>query len=154
MTSVRKEFTHLGIGLIYRPTPHGNQYLVCQLDNADVWTPFISERLERESFRETVTREIAWQLDLDRDKDFVVSNMAVGSHEFVEKEFNVDHHVAIAFYRARLFTEFSRNKIESNANCRWVSSKELCAGQLEDGQPFDSDFVDWVNRWSVIRPWE
>ena len=36
----------------------------------------IAERLEKESWRESVMREVAWELAIDRRRDFVVSNMA------------------------------------------------------------------------------
>ena len=42
----------------------------------------IADRLEKESWREAIMREVAWELDLDGKRDMVVSNMAQLNLEF------------------------------------------------------------------------
>ena len=48
------------------------------------WRFIVGERLNRESFRETTQREVGWQLNLDPKSDFLVSNMAQLSMEYVD----------------------------------------------------------------------
>ena len=59
---------------------------------------------QRESFRESVTREVAWQLNLKRNSDFLVSNMAQLSIEYVETmPDETQRHIAVAFYIVHIY---------------------------------------------------
>ena len=146
------ETTFLSIGLIHRTEQNKAQYLVLQTD--DCWSLITGERLEKESFRETIIREVSWTLDLDRQKDFVVSNMSASSQEYVEEGSEGARHFAIAFYRARLYSKAAREKIESDERVQWVSARELCEGSIGGQKIIETRIVNWINRWSVLNPWE
>lgn len=114
------------------------------------------DRLERESFRETVIREVAWQLDLDRTKDFIVSNMAQISVEFVEAKPHEFHeqHFALAFYNVYLSKRDVIVKLTEDPSKAWVTAAEICAGTSSDGRRIQSDVVSWINKYEVVRPWQ
>lgn len=148
------ETSFLSIGLIHRYDQEQSQYLVRKQDSDELWSPIVGQRLEKESFRETIIREIGWVLELDRRKDFLVSNMSITSQEYVQEEAPENRHYAIAFYRAKLFTRAARQKIDEDQRNIWVSPQQLCDGVIRDQQKIDPEVVSWINRWSVLNPWE
>ena len=148
------EKTFVAYGLIHRTEGSNSHYLVHRPEGESLWTPIRGIRLEKESFRDTVIREIGWILELDRDKDFVVSNMSASAQEYVEEVETGRHHFAVAFYRARLFTKRAREKVDNDPNARWISARELCEGVFEDQEGIDPTVVAWINQWSVLNPWE
>ena len=119
------------------------------------WMFVVAERLNRESFRESVTREVAWQLNLNRQSDFLVSNMAQLSMEYVETlPDQTQTHIAVAFYNVHIYR---RNVLESltlDPSSRWMSADEVCKGRTNDGQTIDPRIVAWINKWSVVQPWQ
>lgn len=115
----------------------------------------VGERLERESFRETVIREVAWQLNLNRRRDMLVSNMSQLSVEFEESDSDgLDRHVAIAFYNVHLNKQSAIEIVNSNPSVVWVSAAEICAGQTGKGRTIHPEVVGWINRYEVVRPWQ
>lgn len=95
----------------------------------------IAHRLEKESWRDSVTREVAWQLDLDRNRDIVVSNMAQLNVEFeaaLPGETDSTQ-IACAFYNVQLYRKAAREKISADENYLWLSCDEILAGQTEAG---------------------
>ncbi|MEM7453080.1 MAG: hypothetical protein AAF456_01880 [Planctomycetota bacterium] len=114
----------------------------------------VARRLEKESFRESVIREVAWQLELDRSRDFLVANMAqcnidlkgdipgIGREAWVQAAFyNVE------MYRSRIAAALS----EDPANA-WLSSHEICDGVSESGCALDPLVHDLILRSKVIEP--
>lgn len=115
----------------------------------------VADRLNKESFRESVSREVAWQLDLDRKSDFVVSNMAQLSMEYVESlPDDSRQHVAVAFYNVHLFRRSALGSINVDPKNRWLSASEICEGKSNEGQTIDPRVVAWINKWNVIQPWQ
>ena len=116
----------------------------------------VGERLEQESFRESVTREVAWQLGLDRNRDFIVSNMAQLSVEFVEidSEAGQERHIALAFYSVHVGKRNILDAIDEVPSTTWVSAAKICAGVTSEGKPIQSDVVEWINKYEVVRPWQ
>ena len=115
----------------------------------------VGDRIDKESFRETVTREVAWQLDLDRKRDFLVANMAQLNMEYVEvSPFDQSQtHVAVAFYNVHVYRKQVLQTLNDDTDSKWVSSKEICDGQTTDGEMIDPQVVEWINRWRIIEPW-
>ncbi len=122
----------------------------------DPWTFVIGQRLETESFRETVIREVAWQLNLDRKTDFLVSHMAQRCVETIEplpgKCYPV--HLAVAFFPVHFYRSHVIARFENEPNWRWFSSREVIAGRTDQGAPIDPTVVQWLKSWEVIHPWE
>ena len=148
------EKTFLSIGLVQRTHNGRTQWL---LDESQEALRFIvGHRLEKESFRETVIREVAWQLDLDRKKDFIVSNIAQISVEFVEAKPHEFHeeHIALAFYNVYLSKRNVITRLNEDPSKTWVSAAEICAGTASNGRRIQSDVVGWINKYEVVRPWQ
>ena len=117
------------------------------------------QRIGGESFRETVLRECAWQLGLDRARDLLVAHMARINLEFVSSEFpGVEErggqpvHFGIAFYLTLLYSRQARqlanveNACAASANgqrLRWLTPAEVLDGCTVSGQKLDP-FDHWL----------
>lgn len=126
-------------------------------DGAKEYYDFVtSERLEHESFRESVIREVAWKLDLNRDRDFLVSNIAQISTQFVGwlPDAPAEMNIAVAFYPIHLYGNAAESKIEDAAETRWLTSGEICQGRTHDDLPLNPQLVALINRTRVIQHWE
>ncbi len=116
----------------------------------------IGDRLQQESFRETAIREVAWELDIDRNRDFLVSNMAQMNLEFIDQipgQFDKTH-VVVSFYNVEIYRKSVVQKLREDPRNIWVSSEEICSGVSRQGPPFDPIVPYLINRSNVIQYWE
>ena len=119
------------------------------------WTFVVADRLSKENFRESVTREVAWQLNLKRQTDFLVSNMAQLSMEYIETmPDQTERHIAVAFYNVHIYRRIALESLTQDPSSRWMSAAEVCQGKTTDGQTIHPPIVNWINKWSVVQPWQ
>ena len=113
------------------------------------------DRLQGESFREAVLREVAWQLNIDR-RDFLTSKMAQLNLEFIESlpHASMERHYHVAFYNVEVFRPAVIEMIQNRSELVWVTSEEICNGKTKLGVPFDPTLGYLINRSSVIQHWE
>lgn len=116
----------------------------------------VGQRLEDESYREAATREVAWQLGLDRSRDFLVSNMAQMNLEFVdllpgqyEESLN-----QIAFYNVEIYRSKVIEMLDEDSANIWVNSEEICNGVTDCGRRLNPLIPYLINRSSVIQSWD
>ena len=116
----------------------------------------IANRLQKESFRETIIREIAWELGLDREKDFIVSNMAQLNCDFQATLPNQHHpsHILCSFYNVDLYRKQSLESVEKRNDLHWLDSVELCDGTTDTGISVCPLFVLLNQQAKVIQRWE
>ena len=119
------------------------------------WEFIVGERLEHESFRETILREVSWRLGLDRDRDLLVSNMSRLNTEYVGcvPGENAEKHIALAFYAVDVYRASAIETIFQTTKCDWLTSKEVCDGMRADRSLIDPIISAWINRWEIIQPW-
>ena len=113
-------------------------------------------RLQRESFRETIRREVSWSLDVDPRKDLLISNMSQLNLEFVAclpQDFT-ESHIAVSFFLVELYGKQVKEQVFGDSNNRWLSSAEVCAGQSRDGEPLDPRLIFLLDRARVINAWD
>ncbi len=115
----------------------------------------VGERLEKESFREAITREVSWQLELERNQDFLVSNMAQLSMEYtgVIPGAVSERRIAVAFYLVHLYGKTARSQVNDSNTTQWVSPAEICRGRTDLGTVIDPVSVHWINRWEILQAW-
>ncbi len=126
-------------------------------DSASQTIGFITgQRLEGESFREAVQREVAWSLDVDRQTDFLISKMAQLNLEFVDALIDGANakHYHVAFYNVEIYREKVLRKITAREGFIWVTSEEICAGRTKLGIKFDPELTALVKKSDVIQHWE
>jgi hypothetical protein len=117
---------------------------------------FVSgDRLDGESFREAIMREVAWQLDVSRN-DFLTSQMAQLNLEFLETlpHASIEMHYHVAFYNVEAYRPAVIKIIQSRTELAWVTSEEICNGRTKLGVPFDPTLSYLINRSAVIQHWE
>lgn len=143
------------IALVKRIEGEHNKMLLRWQASQNRWEFVVADRLNKESFRESITREVAWQLDLDRKSDFLVSSMAQLSMEYVETLPNdTTQHVAVAFYPVHIYRRTVLQFLSDDPSNRWLSAAEICQGETADGQHIHPRIVAWINKWSVVQPWQ
>jgi len=113
------------------------------------------DRLQGESFREAILREVAWQLNVDRN-DFLTSKMAQLNLEFIETlpHASIETHYHVAFYNVEVYRPAVIEIIQNRTELAWVTSEEICDGKTKLGVPFDPTLSYLINRSAVIQHWE
>ena len=116
----------------------------------------IAERLEKESWRESVTREVAWELGIDRRRDFVVSNMAQLNIQLdtILPGSTEETSVACAFYNVELYRKSAVEQVDQNENLVWLTSNEICNGVTDDGIELNPLILILNEEAKVIQHWE
>lgn len=115
-----------------------------------------AERLEGESFREAVKREVAWLLDVSRKTDFLTSKMAQINLEFVDAlvEGHEARHYHVAFYNVEVYRKKVLDKIAARDDLVWLTSEEICDGKTTRGVPIDPVVWALIKRSDVVQHWE
>jgi hypothetical protein len=145
----------LTIGLIQK-VEMGQLFLLLQWSQQQQRWRFVSgQRIERESFRDTIIREVAWQLDLDRQRDFVVASVPQLSVESLEQIPGEDREVTmfVQFFCIHLYGRASVEKVEQDPNLKWFTCAEICQGFTHEGDTIEPAIVEWLNKWQVVQPW-
>lgn len=116
----------------------------------------IAQRLEKESWRDTIMREVAWELDLDRKRDMIVSNMAQLNVEFEAILPGQSDTIKIisAFYNVELYRKGTLEKVDQNEDFLWLSSNEICDGVSDSGIPISPLVILLNEEAKVIQHWE
>ena len=109
-----------------------------------------AERLDDESFRECLDREIAWVLDLRRGKDYIVSSQARLHLDVPVEAADDETFFVVEFYIADLYGKASRGMVELNRDVSWLTSDEVLSGQTSKGVPVNPSLVELLNRADVI----
>lgn len=109
-----------------------------------------AERLDDESFRECLDREIAWVLDIRRGKDYIISSQARLHLDIPIESETDDTFFVVEFYIADLFGKSGRASVELNKQLRWLNSDEVLSGQTSDGVPVNPSLVELLNKADVI----
>ncbi len=109
-----------------------------------------AERLDDESFRECLDREIAWVLDIRRGKDYIISSQARLHLDIPVESEDDDTFFVVEFYIADLYGKSGRASVELNKQLRWLSSDEVLSGRTSDGQLVNSSLVELLDKADVI----
>lgn len=144
----------LAMALIRNRTESGSSWLTRWNGCRDMYELICGQRLEEESFRETISREVAWQLGVERN-DFLVSNMAQLNLEYDDLLPGdcEPTHIAISFYNVDLYRKPAREAIENNPHLAWLPSSEICHGATPCGKVINPVHCSLINRSKVIESW-
>lgn len=114
-----------------------------------------SERLEGDSYRDCIKREVAWSLNLHRDKDCLVSShsrLHLSQAIFVPDE-NQEVWFEVEFFVVDLFTEVARQAVANNPNVIWLTGQEVRAGDSKTGLPICERHRLLMSAADVIPAW-
>lgn len=111
-----------------------------------------AERLNNESWRECLDRELSWVLELRRGKDYLISHMARlhfsdttsdnATGEIIELEFE--------FYVVDPYGRSGRAAFQQLDGVRWLTNGELREGMTEDGVEIDPELTETLRRADLI----
>lgn len=96
-----------------------------------------AERLEEESLRESLDRELGWVLRLGRKQDYIVSSVP---RLHFQRDYDVCGaesrlQVVVEFYVVELYGEGAAEQLSKDGLNQWWSAGEIVAGQNAEEQP-------------------
>ena len=112
----------------------------------------VAERLGNESWRECLDRELAWELDLRRGKDYLISSMARLHYEetTVEPDGDEPSKLEIEFYIVDPYGRAGREIFAALPDSRWLTNNELRAGSCKSGEAIDPWLVDLLRKADLL----
>ena len=113
-----------------------------------------AEKLEDESFRDSLVREVAWATGLDAGKDYLVSHAPRAHVQFAEEcEGPGQGDVTVMeFYVCELFRR-GRAKLAETDGVTWLTAGDLEAGEA-GGRPVASRQLALMKRADLLPPRE
>ncbi|WP_145368993.1 hypothetical protein [Maioricimonas rarisocia] len=124
------------IALIRRWFGEKERWLARWDERAQVLDFVHAERLEGESYRESIDREVAWTLDLQRKRDYIVSS-APRLHFQAPLEIPgqcTPVFFVVQFFVVDLYGQQAARTIDADDRNQWCRPAELKAGQSADGR--------------------
>ena len=89
-----------------------------------------ARRLDGDSYREAIEREVGWKLNLRRGRDYLVSHYS--RRHFSDwldcRDFEHPVWFEAEFFVADLFNSRARATVNKNTRCHWLSSDEVRDG--------------------------
>lgn len=121
------------IALIRRWVDEDQRWLVVHAGGETPPRLVEADRLEEESFRESIDREVAWQLNLRRGKDYIVSSVprlhleipieiTHGCSDRQENRLDV-----VEFFLVELYGSQAHSRLAESPEVHWWSADELLA---------------------------
>lgn len=138
------------IALFRHPERLENQWLAYWNVGRKFYDFVTAERLDDESFRECLDREVAWVLDLRRGKDYVMSSQARLHLDLPVESESDDTVLGVEFYIVDLYGKSGRASVELNKQLRWLNSDEVLSGLTSDGERLNPSLVELLNKADVI----
>lgn len=143
---------HQSIALIRHPDRPEQEWLGIFDASRQFYAFVAAERLNSESWRECLDREVSWVLDLRRGKDYLISHMA--RLHFAESHFDPqtgdEVETAIEFYIVDPYGRKGRAAFAQLDNVRWLTNDELRNGVTTDNVNIDPWLTDLLRRTDLI----
>lgn len=110
-----------------------------------------SERLEKESYRELIDREVGWILKLDRGRDYIVSSVPRAHFQGLVETIAGGTLFVMEFYVVDLFGGRAATRLDRDSANEWLSTAELFA-EINTGSDLDPVQKRLLQLAEVIRP--
>jgi hypothetical protein len=113
-------------------------------------------KLDDESFRQSLIREVAWETGLRTGKDFLVAGGARARVQFAE----VDRCQAepiwfvVEFYLVELMGHRQRRVLAEHDRVAWLTAEEVQAGTARDGRPLCPRLRSLLKQADILQPWQ
>ncbi|HCS52971.1 hypothetical protein [Rubinisphaera sp.] len=112
-------------------------------------------RLENDTYRECLDRELAWKLELQRGKEYLISSMA---RLHIEQELTlpgdeIPAFYAIEFYVVDPYGKPSFAKLDKREDLHWLTTHEILAGFGPEDRAVDPRLVYLINKFELISPY-
>lgn len=145
----------LAMALVKKIEGSKTRWLTVWNSKNQFWEIISTRKLEKESGIVALTREVAWTLNLNGKKDFVISKMALlhASMSAGESWNPFGRCVNLDFYTLEVYRKTVLAELERNQQISWLSSESICAGKTANHQIVDPLFCRWNQKWKLIQPW-
>lgn len=115
-----------------------------------------ARQLGNESPRESIAREIAWQLGLDRNRDFLVSSMArlnlePGGPWLDQLPADLQDSQGLVFLTVEIYREEALEKLRQNSRCLWLEPERILAGHSSCGIAVQPAWARLIGQTGVIQ---
>lgn len=142
------------IALIRRVEDGKTKWLVRHHACSDTYKLVQADRLEEESFRECIDREISWSLSLERNRDYIISSvprlhLEVQNRAPGEETGDI---LIVEFYVVDLYGRKAIEKLADESN-HWVTGAELNLGVTGNGRAIDPLQQKLLAKADVIPVW-
>lgn len=143
---------HTSIALVRHPDGDEQRWLAIWIARHKWYSFVMAERIEAESWRECLDRELSWVLPVQRGKDYLISAMArLHLEETVSNsETSEEQHVAFEFYVVDPYGRRGKAAFSNLADTRWLTNSELRAGQAADGAQIDPELTALLHRADIL----
>jgi hypothetical protein len=144
------------IALIRKPSAHRTSWLARWQNHSRCYDFIMAEPLEEESFRECIDREVGWVLKLERERDYLVANMAQINLDFCDALPGDAHetHIVVAFYVVDLYRKSAWKLVDADGENCWLSAEEIYTGFAQDQRPIEPNLRFLIRHSEVIQPWQ
>ncbi|QDT38257.1 hypothetical protein [Stratiformator vulcanicus] len=116
-------------------------------------------KLDDESFRQSLIREIGWMTGLDGKRDFIVSGAPRAHIEAIEEGKSPDENVVLVaeFYLAEFMGKRWQSHLDEAVRenrASWISKDDIEAGHAPDRRPICSRLLSLLRTADMLRPWQ
>ena len=144
------------IALIRRDGPEGDEWLTLWNAGRGCYQFVEAHRLEGETYRQSLLREIGWATGLQTGKDFIVSGGPRAHLQFADVEScgGVPVWFIVEFFLVELMGRRHRELLDSNSEIHWISSEQLQSGVGADGRPLCPRLLSLLKQADILAPWQ
>lgn len=145
--------SQVAVALIRHPEEGEKRWLTMRDPHRQQFQLITAQRLEQESFRDCLDREIAWRLRLRRKKDYIISSMARLHLELREDAEPVVNGIdVIQFITVNLYGRLARLSVSGNRSVAWFSATEILSGRGTGGCEIDTSLNALLSRHNILGP--
>lgn len=114
-----------------------------------------AHKLESESFRESLQREISWTTGLETGRDFLVSNVPRARLQFLGETGCAEQPAGyvVEFFLVELMGKRHAGILQGLELARWIDQDQLEIGTALDDRPICPQLRSLLERGDVIPPW-
>ncbi len=154
MPATAKQFVG-AIALVRRDAGDGSEWLALWNEGRGCFHFLEAHKLDDESYRQSLVREIEWTTDLRTGKDYLVSGGPRAHLAFGEVEACGEEPIwyAVEFYLVELMGRRHRDTLAADARVRWVTAADVETGRI-DGRPVCPRLLALLRRADIFAPWQ
>lgn len=144
------------IALVRRPGSAGDDQWLALWNEARGCYQFVeAHKLDEESFRDSLQREVAWTTGLKSGRDYIVSSTPRAHLQFQGDE-DCSGGAAgyvIEFFLVELMGKQHSSILGDNELIRWIGADDLEAGHASDGRPICPQLLAFLKQGDIVSPW-
>lgn len=144
------------VALVRRPGSAGDDEWLSLWNSARDCYQFVeTHKLEEESFRDSLQREVAWTTGLQAGRDYIVSSTPRAHLRFLGDEdcSGAAAGYVIEFFLVELMGKHHAEILNADESHRWIGARDLGVGHAPDGRPICPQLLAFLKQGAVVAPW-